>query len=152
NPSACDDRSVLGSPGQAVYDDTVVPGTTNEHYIYVAQNTHLAPGVIRFTFDPSADGGAGDLEAGSATVMAPDAGLDGDMADGLALGPCRSGAPTTCTHSLYVAGLANGYIRRINDPESAPADQTVDVVAMTATNVNGNPGKGVNGSIGMLGD
>ena len=84
---------MLGSGGQTVYDDSVVPGTTNQHYLYVAQNDHLSPGVIRFTFDPSADSGAGDLVAGSAVVMAPNAGLNGDKANGLALGPCKPGAP-----------------------------------------------------------
>lgn len=152
NPSACDDHSVLGSGGQAVYDDQVVAGTTDEHYIFVAQNTHLAPGVIRFAFDPGADGGAGALVPGSASVMVPNSGLDGDMSDALALGRCRSGTPTPCQYALYVAGLTDGYIRRINNPESAPADQTVDVVAMTATTANGNPGKGVNGSMAILGD
>ncbi|HEX3592158.1 MAG TPA: hypothetical protein VHV74_21265, partial [Pseudonocardiaceae bacterium] len=80
NPSSCDDGSVLGSGGQSAYDDTIVPGTTNQHYLYVAQNDHLSPGIIRFTFDPSADNGAGGLVANSATIMAPNAGLDGDKA------------------------------------------------------------------------
>ena len=72
NSAACDDGAVLGSGGQTAYDDSVVPGTTNQHYLYVAQNDHLSPGVIRFTFDPSADGGAGGLVDGSAVVMAPE--------------------------------------------------------------------------------
>jgi hypothetical protein len=152
NPPACDDASVLGAGGQAVYDDTVVAGTTNDHYIFVAQTTHLQPGVIRFTFDPSANSGVGGLVPDSTTVMVPNSGLDGSMAVALALGPCRAGSPTPCQYGLYVAGLDDGYIRRINNPESAPDDQTVDVVAVTATNATGNPGPGVNGSMGMLGD
>ena len=128
------------------------PGTTNQHYLYVAQNDHLSPGVIRFTYDPSADGGAGGLVDGSAVVMAPNAGLDGDKANGLALGPCKPGAPATCKHSLYVGGLLDGFIRRINNPEDDPRVQTVDVVAMTTEQRAGTLGKGINGSIGMLGD
>ena len=71
NSAACDDGTVLGSGGQTAYDDSLVPGTTNQHYLYVAQNDHLSPGVIRFTFDPSADSGKGGLVDGSAVVMAP---------------------------------------------------------------------------------
>jgi hypothetical protein len=152
NPAACDDAALLGSGGQSVYDDSVVPGTTDQHYVYVAQNDHLSPGVIRFTFDPSADSGAGDLVAGSAVVMAPNAGLDGDRANGLALGPCVAGAPTTCRHALYVAGLLDGFVRRINNPEDAPRVQSVDVVAMTTAQAIGQPGRGINGSMGMLGN
>jgi hypothetical protein len=152
NPSACDDGTVLGSGGQAVYDDSIVPGTTNQHYVYVAQNDHLSPGVVRFTFDPSADGGAGDLVPASAVIMAPNAGLNGDKANGLALGPCKPGAPTTCQHSLYVAGLLDGFIRRINNPEDDPRNQTVDVVAETTDQKNGAAGRGINGEMAMLGD
>ena len=152
NSAACDDGAVLGSGGQTAYDDSVVPGTTNQHYLYVAQNDHLSPGVIRFTFDPSADSGRGGLVDGSALIMAPNAGLDGDKANGLALGPCKPGAPATCKHSLYVGGLLDGFIRRINNPEDDPRVQTVDVVAMTTEQRAGTLGKGINGSIGMIGD
>jgi hypothetical protein len=150
--SSCDDGTLLGSGGQVVYDDSIVPGTTDRHFLYVAQNDHLSPGVVRFTFDPAADGGAGGLVAGSAVVMAPNAGLDGDKANGLALGPCKAGAPTTCEHSLYVGGLLDGFIRRIDNPEDLPRDQTVDVVAMTTEQRAGTPGRGVNGTMGMIGD
>ncbi len=152
NAAACDDGTVLGSGGQTAYDDSIVPGTTNQHYLYVAQNDHLSPGVIRFTFDPSADSGAGNLVAGSAVIMAPNAGLDGDKANGLALGPCKPGAPATCKHSLYMGGLLDGFIRRINNPEDDPRVQTVDVVAMTTEQRAGTLGKGINGSMGMIGD
>ena len=152
NSAACDDGAVLGSGGQAAYDDSLVPGTTNQHYLYVAQNDHLSPGLIRFTFDPSADSGAGNLVDGSAVVMAPNAGLDGDKANGLALGPCKPGAPATCKHSLYVGGLLDGFIRRINNPEDDPRVQTVDVVALTTDQRAGVIGRGINGSIGMIGD
>ena len=58
NYAACDDGTVLGSGGQAAYDPTLNPdGVT--HYIYVAQNDHLSPGVLRFTYDPTLDGGKG---------------------------------------------------------------------------------------------
>ena len=116
NPAACDDGSVLGSGGQTVYDDSVVTGTTNQHYLYVAQNDHLSPGVLRFTFDPSLDNGAGDLVPNSAVIMAPNAGLNGDKDNGLALGPCKPGAPVTCKHSLYVGGPA----RRVHPPDQQP--------------------------------
>lgn len=152
NSAACDDGTVLGSGGQTAYDDSVVPGTTNQHYLYVAQNDHLSPGIIRFTYDPSADGGAGNLIDGSAVIMAPNAGLDGDKANGLALGPCKPGAPATCKHSLYVGGLLDGFIRRINNPEDDPRVQTVDVVAMTTEQRAGTLGRGINGSMGMIGD
>jgi hypothetical protein len=152
NSAACDDGAVLGSGGQTAYDDTIVPGTTNQHYLYVAQNDHLSPGVIRFTYDPSADSGAGLLVDGSAVIMAPNAGLDGDKANGLALGPCKPGAPATCKHSLYIGGLLDGFIRRINNPEDDPRNQTVDVVAMTTEQRTGTLGRGINGSMGMLGD
>ncbi len=152
NSATCDDGTVLGSGGQVVYDDTIVTGTTNQHYLYVAQNDHLSPGVIRFTFDPSGDSGNGALVPGSAIVMAPNAGLDGDKANGLALGPCKPGAPATCKHSLYMGGLLDGFIRRINNPEDDPRLQTVDVVAMTTEQRAGVAGKGINGSMGMLGD
>jgi hypothetical protein len=152
NLSACDDGTVLGSGGQVAYDDSVVPGTTDQHYVYVAQNDHLSPGVLRFGFDPGADGGAGGLVPHSAVVMAPNAGLNGDRANGLALGPCTAGAPATCRHALYVAGLLDGFVRRIDDPEDDPRDQTVDVVAETTAQKNGHPARGINGSMGMLGD
>ncbi len=152
DPSHCDDGSLLGSGGQSVYDDSVVAGTTNQHFVYVAQNDHLSPGVLRFTFDPSADGGAGDLVPGSGVIMAPNAGLDGDRANGLALGPCTATAPTTCKHSLYVGGLLDGFIRRINNPEDAPRNQTVAVVAETQDQSNGQQGRGINGSMGMIGN
>jgi hypothetical protein len=152
NSAACDDGSVLGSGGQIAYDDSIVPGTTTQHYLYVAQNDHLSPGIIRFTFDPSVDNGAGGLVANSAVVMAPNAGLNGDKDNGLALGPCKPGAPVTCKHSLYVGGLLDGFIRRINNPEDDPRNQTVDVVAMTTEQRAGTPGRGINGSIGMIGD
>ena len=152
NSASCDDGTVLGSGGQTAYDDAVVPGSTNQHYLFVAQNDHLSPGVIRFTFDPSADGGAGALVAGSAVVMAPNAGLNGDKANGLAFGPCKAGAPATCKHSLYMGGLLDGFIRRINNPEDDPRVQTVDTVAMTTEQRAGVAGKGINGSMGMIGD
>ena len=156
NSSACDDGSLLGSGGQTVYDPDVIAGTTNWHYLYVAQNDHLSPGVIRFVYDPGADKGAGGL-VGNAVVMAPNAGLDGDKANGLALGPCvqtSTGAPKfpTCTHALYMGGLLDGFIRRINNPEDLPRDQVVDVVAMTTEQRAGTLGKGINGSMGMIGD
>ncbi|HEY3750450.1 MAG TPA: hypothetical protein VGL80_14720 [Pseudonocardiaceae bacterium] len=152
NSAACDDGALLGSGGQTAYDDSIVAGTTNQHYLYVAQNDHLSPGVLRFTFDPSADNGAGGLVAGSAVVMAPNAGLSGDKANGLALGPCKPGAPVTCKHSLYMGGLLDGFIRRINNPEDDPRNQTVDVVALTTEQRAGVAGRGINGSMGMIGD
>jgi hypothetical protein len=173
---ACDDGSVLGSGGQAVYDDTniapaaisadcpVAPagppvdgvfdllpqcgnpgGTLSLHYIYVTQNDVLSPGIIRFTYDPTADGGAGMLVANSGVVMAPNAGIGGAKANAAALGPCKAGFPT-CKHALYVSGLSDPFIRRINNPEDAPNTQVVDVVAHTFD------GRGTNGSVGMLGD
>jgi len=156
-PASCDDGTVLGSGGQTAYDDSIVPGSTNLHYLYVAQNDHLSPGVIRFTFDPSGDSGAGALVAGSAVVMAPNAGLNGDKANGLALGPCVKDAAgnlkfPTCKHALYMGGLLDGFIRRINNPEDAPNVQSVDVVAMTTEQRVGTVGKGINGSMGMIGD
>jgi hypothetical protein len=152
NSSACDDGTLLGSGGQTVYDPDVIPGTT-QHYLYVAQNDHLSPGVLRFKFDPSADHGAGMLVDGSAEVMAPNAGLNGDKANGLALGPCKPGAPASCTHSLYMGGLLDGFIRRINNPEEPLVrNQTVDTVAMTTEQRAGTVGKGINGSMGMIGD
>jgi hypothetical protein len=156
NSAACDDGTVLGSGGQTAYDDSVVPGTVNDHYLYVAQNDHLSPGVLRFLFDPGADGGAGGL-VGNPVVMAPNAGLDGDKANGLALGPCvltATGAQKfpTCKHALYMGGLLDGFIRRINNPEDDPRSQSVDVVAMTTEQRVGTLGKGINGSMGMIGD
>jgi hypothetical protein len=152
NPAACDDGSVLGSGGQAVYDDSVIAGTTNQHFVYVAQNDHLSPGIIRFTYDPNGDSGKGSLVDASGVIMAPNAGLNGDKANGLALGPCKVGAPVTCKHSLYVGGLLDGFIRRINNPEDDPRVQTVDVVAMTTDQKNGIVGRGINGSMGLIGN
>ncbi|MEA2253476.1 MAG: hypothetical protein QOG70_3718 [Solirubrobacteraceae bacterium] len=156
NTAACDDGTLLGSGGQTVYDDTIVPGSTNLHYLYVAQNDHLSPGVIRFTYDPSADNGDGMI-VGNGVVMAPNAGLSGDKANGLAIGPCVRNADgsqkfPTCKHALYMGGLLDGFIRRINNPEDAPSAQSVDVVAMTTEQRAGQGGKGINGSMGMLGD
>jgi hypothetical protein len=158
NSSACDDGTQLGSGGQAVYDDSIVVGTTNHHYVYVAQNDHLSQGMWRFEYDPSADPdpisglGRGALVAGSGVVMAPGAGLNGDKANALALGPCKPGAPVTCKHSLYMGGLVDGFIRRINNPEDDPRNMTVDVVAMTTAQRAGTTGRGINGSMGMIGD
>ena len=154
NVQHCDDGSLLGSGGQTVFDPDPVPGSTgnNLHYVYVAQNDHLSPGVLRFVYDEQADGGEGDIVAGSGEVMAPNAGLGGDKANGLALGPCKPGAPASCTHALYMGGLLDGFIRRINNPEDLPRDQAVDVVAMTTEQRAGTGGKGINGSMGMLGD
>jgi hypothetical protein len=53
---------------------------------------------------------------------------------------------------LYVAGLLDGFIRRIDNPEDDPSTQTVDVVAVTQAQKNGQVGRGINGSMGMLGD
>ena len=72
NAASCDDGSVLGSGGQTVYDPALVPGSTNLHYLYVAQNDHLSPGVIRFTFNPSGDSGAGALVDGSGRDHGPE--------------------------------------------------------------------------------
>ena len=155
NSQHCDDGSLLGSGGQTVFDPDPVPGSTgaNLHYVYVAQNDHLSPGVLRFVYDEKADGGEGDIVAGSGEIMAPNAGLDGDKANGLALGPCKPGAPASCTHALYMGGLLDGFIRRINNPEEPlTRNMTVDVVAMTTEQRVGTAGKGINGSMGMLGD
>ena len=155
NSQHCDDGSLLGSGGQTVFDPDPVPGSTgtNLHYVYVAQNDHLSPGVLRFVYDEKADGGEGDIVSGSGEVMAPNAGLDGDKANGLALGPCKPGAPASCTHALYMGGLLDGFIRRINNPEEPlTRNMTVDVVAMTTEQRVGTAGKGINGSMGMLGD
>ena len=153
NSAHCDDGSLLGSGGQTVFDPDSLPGTPNLHYVYVAQNDHLSPGVLRFVYDESADNGDGDIVAGSGEVMAPNAGLDGDKANGLALGPCKPGAPASCTHALYMGGLLDGFIRRINNPEEPlTRNMTVDVVAMTTEQRVGTAGKGINGSMGMLGD
>jgi hypothetical protein len=155
NSQHCDDGALLGSGGQTVYDPDPVPGSTgtNLHYVYVAQNDHLSPGVLRFVYDANADGGEGDIVSGSGEVMAPNAGLDGDKANGLALGPCKPGAPASCTHALYMGGLLDGFIRRINNPEEPLArNMTVDVVAMTTEQRAGVAGKGINGSMGMIGD
>ncbi|HEX3592986.1 MAG TPA: hypothetical protein VHV74_25450 [Pseudonocardiaceae bacterium] len=152
DPAECDDGNLLVAGGQAVWDDSIVPGTANQHYVYVADNAHLSPGVIRFAFDPSADHGAGGLVPGSAVVMAPNAGVDGDRANGLALGPCPAGAPSTCKHALYVAGFLDGFVRRIDNPEDAPRNQRVEVVAETTDQRNGAAGRGINGTMGMIGD
>jgi len=176
NSAACDDGTLLGSGGQVAYDDTPLPTTVGTvanpgtdangkpfalHYLYVAQNDHLSPGGLRFTYDPTADPdptlpagspGRGMLVAGSGVVMAPNAGLDGDKANGLALGPCKVGAPASCTHALYMGGLLDGFIRRINNPLDDPRLQTVDVVAETTEQKAGVGGKGINGSMGMIGD
>jgi hypothetical protein len=155
NVAHCDDGSLLGSGGQTVFDPDPVPGSTggNLHYVYVAQNDHLSPGVLRFVYDENADGGEGDIVAGSGEVMAPNGGLNGDKANGLALGPCKPGAPASCTHALYMGGLLDGFIRRINNPEEPLArNMTVDVVAQTTEQRAGTAGKGINGSMGMIGD
>jgi hypothetical protein len=154
NSQHCDDGSLLGSGGQTVFDpDPIVGSTGNLHYVYVAQNDHLSPGVLRFVYDENADNGNGDIVAGSGEVMAPNAGLDGDKANGLALGPCKPGAPASCTHALYMGGLLDGFIRRINNPEEPLVrNMTVDTVAMTTEQRVGTAGKGINGSMGMLGD
>jgi hypothetical protein len=153
NVQHCDDGSLLGSGGQTVYDPASLPGNPNLHYVYVAQNDHLSPGVLRFVYDATLDNGDGDIVAGSGEVMAPNAGLDGDKANGLALGPCKPGAPASCTHALYMGGLLDGFIRRINNPEEPlTRNMTVDTVAMTTEQRVGTAGKGINGSMGMLGD
>jgi hypothetical protein len=152
NSASCDDGTLLGSGGQSVYDPALVPLSTNLHYLYVAQNDHLSPGIVRFTFDPSGDSGAGALVAGSAVIMAPNAGLGGDKANALALGPCKPGAPASCKQALYMGGLLDGFIRRINNPLDDPRLQTVDTVAMTTEQRAGVAGKGINGSMGMIGD
>ena len=149
NPSACDDGNALGSSGQAVYDDTVNADGT--HFVYVAQNDHLNVGIWRFTYDLNADNGAG-MVRNPPVLMAPNAGLDGNKANGLALGPCAANAPTTCKHALYVGGLLDGFIRRVNNPEDDPRIQTVQLVAMTTDQKGGVVGRGINGSMGMIGD
>jgi hypothetical protein len=81
NTAHCDDGSLLGSGGQTVFDPDPIPGSTgNLHYVYVAQNDHLSPGVLRFVYDELADNGEGDIVSGSGEVMAPNSGLDGDKA------------------------------------------------------------------------
>jgi hypothetical protein len=51
-----------------------------------------------------------------------------------------------------MGGLLDGFIRRINNPEDDPRVQTVDTVAMTTEQKAGTAGKGINGSMGMIGD
>src|SRR3954454_59127 len=59
NSQHCDDGSLLGSGGQTVFDpDPIVGSTGNLHYVYVAQNDHLSPGVLRFVYDENADNGS----------------------------------------------------------------------------------------------
>ncbi len=155
NPAACDDGTVLGSGGQAAYDPTLNPdGVT--HYIYVAQNDHLSPGVLRFTYDPTLDGGKG-MVINPPVILAPNAGLDGDKANGVVLGPCVKNADGTlkfpgCKFALYTGGLVDGFIRRVNNPEDDPRNQVVDVVAQTQAQQVGGLSRGINGSIGMIGD
>jgi hypothetical protein len=106
NVAHCDDGSLLGSGGQTVFDPEPIPGSTggNLHYVYVAQNDHLSPGVLRFVYDEQADGGEADIVAGSGEVMAPNAGLDGDKANGLALGHASPARPRRArTRSTWVA-------------------------------------------------
>jgi hypothetical protein len=134
NSTACDDGTSLGSVGQAIYEPTANADGT--HYVYVAQNDVQSPGVWRFTYDAHADGGKGML-VGTPVVMAPNAGVDGNKANALALGP--NGA-------LYLGGLIDGFIRRVNNPTADPRVQTVDVVAETQDS------RGINGTWGMLGD
>ena len=72
--------------------------------MYVAQNDHLSPGVLRFVYDESADNGDGDIVSGSGEVMAPNAGLDGDKANGLALGRASPARPRRArTRSTWAA-------------------------------------------------
>lgn len=138
NYSACDDATV-GSPGQIIYDPIVNQGIAGvadgTHFVYVTQDDHLSPGVWRFIYDPSADNGNG-LLLPEPVVMAPNGGLGGHKAVGIALGP---------DDSLYVGDLTDGFIRRINNPRSDPRVQTVDVVAQTQDK------RGINGSIAFLG-
>jgi hypothetical protein len=155
NAAACDDGTVLGSAGQAVYDDSLnADGVT--HNIYIAQNDHLSPGVLKFVYDPTADNGHGMI-VNPPVIMAPNAGLDGDKANGVSLGPCVKNADgtlkfPTCKHALYMGGLLDGFIRRINNPEDDPRNMIVDVVAETTEARAGVGGRGINGSMGMLGD
>src|SRR5579859_1864969 len=162
NFAACDDATVLGSGGQAAYDPTPITYTDaagvvhNGNYVYVAQNDHLSPGVLRFTYDPTLDGGKGMI-INPPVVMAPNAGLNGDKANGLALGPCVKNAYgtlkfPTCKFALYMGGLLDGFIRRINNPEDDPRNQVVDVVAQTQAQKAGGASRGINGSMGMIGD
>ena len=66
NSQHCDDGSLLGlGRADGLTTTRLVPGAHNQHYLFVAQNDHLSPGVLRFVYDPSADNGAGAIVSGS---------------------------------------------------------------------------------------
>lgn len=134
NWDACDPGFTIGSPGQAVYDPRANADGT--HWMYVPDNAVRSPGVWRLTFDPT-----------TATISNPVGMAPGQMdnlkANSLVLDPAKD--------ALYVGDLVDGNIRRINGIGGDPRVQTVDIVATTQPQKPGAPGRGINGTMALLG-
>jgi hypothetical protein len=124
NPLTCDPQGATGSPGQPVFDP-------NGNFVYVPDAAVKSPGLWRLNFDPATE------TISNPTLLAPGAGLANVKLAGVALG--RDG-------NVYAAGLKNGFVYRVKNPRGDPAAVVVDVVGITSD------GRGINGSIGMLGD
>jgi hypothetical protein len=124
NPSTCDPQGATGSPGQPVFDP-------NGNFVYVPDAAVKSPGLWRLNFDPATE------TVSNPTLLGPGAGLANDKLVGVALG--RDG-------NIYAAGLKNGFIYRVKGPRGDPNAVAVDVVGITSD------GRGINGSIGILGD
>jgi hypothetical protein len=124
NWAACDPAGGdIGSPGQPVYD-------AQTNFVYVSDNSSKSPGIWRLRFDPATETLSGPV------LMAPGSGLDTLRLDAAALGP---------DGGLYLGGLRQGYIVRINNPRADPADMSVVIIAVTQDQ------RGINGSIGFIG-
>ncbi|MGZ4743648.1 MAG: IPT/TIG domain-containing protein [Oryzihumus sp.] len=135
NLAACDPGSTIGSPGQAVYDPRANADGT--HWVYVPDNAVRSPGVWRLTFHPAT------ATIDNPVAMAPGL-MDHLKTNALALDTTRD--------ALYVGDLVDGNIRRVNGVGGDPRSQTVDVVATTQPQKVGGTGRGINGTMAILGN
>jgi hypothetical protein len=135
NVAACDPGFAIGSPGQAVYDSRANADGT--HWVYVPDNAVRSPGVWRLTFDPAT------ATISNPVAMAPGL-LDNLKTNALAL--------DTTKDVLYVGDLVDGNIRRINGIKGDPRSQSVDIIATTQPQKAGVVGRGINGTMALLGN
>ena len=99
-------------------------------------NAVRSPGVWRLTFHP-----------GTATIDTP-VGMAPGQLDNL---KTNSLALDATNDALYVGGLVDGNIRRINGIGGDPRSQSVDVVGVTQAAKVGAASRGINGTMALLG-
>jgi hypothetical protein len=101
-------------PGQLSYD----PAT---NYIYVPDLSAKSLGVVRLKYDPTGDGGNGNISFFDRTVLAPSCGIGGNLPWGSAIGP---------DGNLYLSFKKSSNIVRVKNPASQSTIPCGDVQVM----------------------